>query len=284
MLKIALPNKGSLSDGAVEIIRHAGYKCRRSGRELMVVDSANTIEFVYLRPRDIPVYVARGIIDLGITGRDLLLDSRAEAAECLALGFGGSTFRYAVPDDSDRTPDTFGGLRIATSYPNLVRDDMKRRGLDVEVLRLDGAVEISIRLGVADAIADVVESGRTLKEAGLKTVGDPVLQSEAVVLSRPPATLPEEDSEAGLMLRRISGILLAREYAMVEYDCPRAVLDDACMVTPGIESPTVAPLNEAEWVAVKAMARKKDVNGIMDRLADLGARGILITDIRTCRL
>lgn len=283
MLRIALPNKGALSDGAVDIALAAGYRCCRSNKELMVVDAHNGVEFVFLRPRDIPVYVAGGILELGITGRDLVLDSEADVEELLPLGFGRSTFRYAVPVDDPRTPDQFGGLRIATSYPNLVRADMHRRGADVHIVRLDGAVEISIRLGVADVVADVVESGRTLSQAGLKTVGDAILSSEAVVIGGPKSDTSAEN-ETSRFLRRLNGILVAREYVMVEYDCPRSLVEAATKVTPGIEAPTIAPLSEQNWVAVKAMAPKRDVNAIMDQLAELGARGTIITDIRTCRL
>ncbi len=283
MLKIALPNKGSLSEGAIDIALAAGYRCRRSNKELRVVDAGNNVEFVFLRPRDIPVYVDGGIIDLGITGRDLVLDSETDVREVLALGFGCSTFRYAVPLDSDRTPEQFDGLRIASSYANLVHADMRKRGANVQVVRLDGAVEISVRLGVADAVADVVESGRTLKEAGLKTVGEPILSSEAVVIGRSDIAT-DGNGETALFLRRLNGILVARAYVMVEYDCPRQLVEAAAKITPGIESPTIAPLTEPDWVAVKAMAPKREVNSIMDKLAELGARGILITDIRTCRM
>lgn len=282
MLRIALPNKGSLSEGAVDLVTQAGYRCKRWERALMVSDADNAVEFVFLRPRDIPVYVAGGIIQLGITGRDLALDGQAQVQELVALGFGRSTFRYAVPAESEAGPADFEGFRIATSYPNLVAQDMAERGVNVEIVRLDGAVEISIRLGVADAIADVVESGRTLRNAGLKTVGDPLLHSEGVVLGQVGNEVL--GAEEQLFLRRLRGILVARDYVMVEYDCPKSMLKQATTITPGIESPTVAPLDEPDWVAVKSMARKRDVNPIMDTLADLGAKGILITDIRTCRL
>jgi ATP phosphoribosyltransferase len=283
MLRIALPNKGSLSEGAVKIVSEASYRCKRSSRELTVLDPANSVEFIFLRPCDIPVYVSGGVIDVGISGRDLALDSEAEFAEILPLGFGKSTFRYAVPAESGLVPEKFGGLRIATSYPNLVRRDMLARGIDATPVRLDGAVEVSVRLGVADAIADVVQTGRTLVEAGLKMVGQPVLESEAIVLARHDR-IATDNPEVAAFLRRLQGIVVARDYIMVEYDVPVHVLDQACRVTPGIESPTVAPLNEPDWKAVKSMARRKDVNRIMDDLSDLGAKGIIITDIRTCRI
>lgn len=282
MLRIALPNKGSLSEGAIDLAREAGYRCRPDSRELMLLDADNDVQFVFLRPRDIAVYVGRGILDLGITGRDLALDSEADVIELLSLGFGKSTFRYAVPKGSGLTPADFGGLRVATSYPKLVAADLRRRGITAGIVRLDGAVEISISLGVADAIADVVESGRTLAQAGLEVIGDPILMSEAVLIARD-ASLRDEPSVLQFV-RRLEGIIVARKYVMVEYDVPKAALEQACAVTPGIESPTVAPLSKPDWMAVKAMALRSEVNAIMDDLAEIGATGIIITDIRTCRI
>lgn len=282
MLKIALPNKGSLSDDAVRLIREAGYNCRRYSRELIVFDSRNQVEFVFLRPRDIAIYVRKGILDLGVTGRDLAMDSGADVTELLPLGFGRSDFCYAVPAETDLTPDQLDGRRIATSYPRLVMDDLTRRGITAEIIRLDGAVEISIRLGVADAIADVVQTGRTLHAAGLKVVGEPLLKSEAVLVARTAGIA--SDDQVHTFIERIRGIVVAREYVMVEYDIPETMLEMACMVTPGIEAPTVSPLSRKGWVAVKSMSPQKDVNQIMDSLTKIGARGIIVTDIRTCRI
>jgi ATP phosphoribosyltransferase len=282
MLKIALPNKGSLSDDAVQLVREAGYNCRRYSRELIVLDNANQVEFVFLRPRDIAIYVHQGILDLGVTGRDLALDSGAPVVELLPLGFGRSDFCYAVPADTDLQPDRLAGMRIATSYPRLVREDLKRRGVDAEIICLDGAVEISIRLGVADAIADVVQTGRTLEAAGLKVVGSPLLHSEAILVGRNSDIAGKE--AVRIFLERIRGIVVAREYVMVEYDIPEAMLEMACVITPGIESPTVSPLSKKGWVAVKSMSKKQDVNQMMDGLTKIGAKGIIVTDIRTCRI
>lgn len=282
MLKIAIPNKGSLSEEAVRIISNAGYNVRRMGRELMLSDEENDVEFVFLRPRDIAIYVSNGVLDLGITGRDLAVDSGAEVAELLPLGFGKANFYYAVPDGSILTPDRFNGLCIATSYPNLVAADLEKRGVKARIVRLDGAIEISIELGVADLIADVVQTGKTMKEAGLKTVGEPVIQSEAVLIGRNGKTL--ENPAAQTFLERLRGIVVAREYVMVEYDVAESKIAAACDVTPGIEAPTVSPLRKEGWVAVKAMSRKRDINRIMDDLSALDARGIIVTDIKTCRI
>ncbi|GAB6908325.1 ATP phosphoribosyltransferase [Desulfosarcina cetonica] len=282
MLKIALPNKGSLSEDAVQLIREAGYNCRRYSRELIVFDARNQVEFVFLRPRDIAIYVSKGILDMGVTGRDLTLDSGAEVVELLSLGFGRSTFCYAVPAETDLTPDQLNGRRVATSYPRLVTADLHRHGIQAEMVHLDGAVEISIRLGVADAIADVVQTGRTLQAAGLKVVGEPILQSEAVLVARRQDI--EKEEPVHQFIERIRGIVVAREYVMVEYDIPETMLEMACVITPGIESPTVSPLSKKGWVAVKSMSPKNDVNQMMDRLTKIGAKGIIVTDIRTCRI
>lgn len=282
MLRVALPNKGSLSESAIALIREAGYSCYPHDRELIARDAENEIEFVFLRPRDIAVYIGGGVVDVGITGRDLAQDSEAEFVELLPLRFGKSSFCYAVPRESTMTPATFGGKRIATSYPNLVKNHLKTLGVEAKIVRLDGAVEISVQLGVADAIADVVQSGRTLEQAGLRIVGEPVMKSEGLLIGRT-ADVMNQDS-VRILHDRLQGIVVASEYVMMEYDCPRNLLDQACAVTPGLESPTVSPLAEKDWVAIKAMTRRKECNQTMDRLKALGAKGIIVTDIRSCRI
>lgn len=282
MLKIALPNKGSLADEALRLMSEAGYACRRYHRELWVHDKEQDIDFVFLRPRDIAVYVDRGILDMGITGRDLAEEAQVRIVELLPLGFGRSRFCYAVPSQSDLTPDRFGGLRIASSYPRLVERDLTRRGLTADIIALDGAVEISVALGVADAIADVVQSGQTIKQAGLKIVGDPLLASEAILITSRRNT--ELSASFRVVMERLQGIVVARDYVMVEYDAPEVLLPEFCKLTPGIESPTIAPLSKTGWMAVKAMVKRKGVNDIMDQLAAKGAKGIIVTNIQACRL
>ena len=282
MLQIAIPNKGALSEDAVRLLKEAGYKCSRYGRELIVHDTENDVDFIFLRPRDIAVYVGNGIVDLGITGRDLTVDSKAEVAELLPLEFGKSRFCYAVPKNSGLTPDKFDGLRIATSYPEIVARDMAKRNFNVKIVKLDGAVEISVKLGVADCIADVVESGRTLVEAGLEITGEPILHSEALLIAgtEDVANLPAVKK----LIARLRGILVARSYAMIEYDIEKSKLKTCCQITPGIESPTVSPLDNPDWVAVKAMIGKKEINSVMDKLYAEGARGIIVTALSSCRL
>lgn len=282
MIRIALPNKGSLSEEAATLVKAAGYNVRRDAKELSVLDAPNDVEFLFLRPRDIAVYVGKGIVDLGITGRDLLQDSAVEAVELLALGFGKSRFCYAVPNDSPLTVEQLNGHRIASSYPNIVKADMAKRGFDCQVIKLDGAVEISIRLGVADAIADVVESGSTMRQAGLKPIGEPVMLSEAILIAR--STEHATQTQIHSFLQRVQGILTARNYVIVEYDVPAKHLAEVCEITPGVESPTVSPLSKPEWFAVKSLVPRKELNGIIDRLEAHGARGIIVMDLRTCRM
>ncbi len=281
MLRVAVPNKGTLSGAASEMLVEAGYRQRRDQRELVLADPNNDVEFFFLRPRDITTYVAAGQLEVGITGRDLLLDGGSDADEVLALGFGGSTFRYAaVPGTADRVDD-FAGKRIATSYAGLVGADLAARGLSAEVIHLDGAVETAVRLGVADIIADVVSTGTTLRQAGLEIVGDPILESEAVLIRRRNAP---DDPRVAQLIRRLNGVIIARQYVMIDYDCRVETVEAACAITPGIESPTVSPLHDKGWVAVRAMVEQKETNRVMDELWEVGARGILVTDILACRL
>lgn len=281
LLKIAVPNKGSLSDAAQQMLREAGYRQRGDAKELVLTDSANHVEFYYLRPRDIAVYVGEGTLDVGITGRDMLLDSGAAAAEVMTLGFGATRFRYAGPADQQLSIPQLAGKRIATSYPGLVAADLKARGVEARMIKLDGAVESAIRLGVADAIADVVETGRTLRQAGMKVFGEPILHSEAVLIRRCNGSDP-----IGLeqLRRRLDGVLVARTYVMLDYDCPESLVGEASQITPGFESPTVSPLAREGWVAVRAMVPSAEAHRLMDELWELGARAILVTEIAACRL
>ncbi|MFE3188125.1 ATP phosphoribosyltransferase [Nocardia sp. NPDC059240] len=281
MLRVAVPNKGALSESAVAILSEAGYRKRGDSRDLSVIDPVNQVEFYFLRPKDIAIYVGSGELDLGITGRDLARDSGARVQERLALGFGRSTFRYAAPAGRDWKVEDLYDKRIATSYPNLVLQDLAARGIEAEVIRLDGAVEISIQLGVADAIADVVGSGRTLRQHNLVAFGDILCDSEGVLIEAEGAD--QSDKARNQLVARIQGVVFAQQYLMLDYDCPKSLLDAAVKITPGLESPTIAPLTDPEWVAVRALVPRKNGNELMDRLADLGAKAILATDIRSCR-
>ncbi|QUH06287.1 ATP phosphoribosyltransferase [Saccharopolyspora erythraea] len=276
-----MPNKGQMTDPAARMLEEAGYRQRHEKQDLTVLDPDNDIEFFFLRPKDIPLYVGSGELDLGITGRDFVLESGAPLAERLRLGFAECTFRYAAPAEHGWTVDDLDGKRIATSRPNLTSTDLARRGLKAEVVRLDGAVEISVQLGVADAIADIVSSGHTLRRHGLAIVGDPICTGEAVLVDRADADAEPAKEQ---FLARIRGVVVAQQYVMLEYVCRREELDAAAELTPGLESPTILALADDRWISVRAMVCRKNVPTIMDRLAAAGAKAIVSSDVRACRL
>jgi len=278
-LKIALPNKGSLSEAATSILKEAGYRQRTDSRDLVFFDPSADVEFYYLRPRDIAVYVGSGELEIGITGRDLLIDSGADAEEILGLDFGRSKFRFAARNSLKLSE--LQGKRIATAYPGLVSHYLAQNGCNAQVVKLDGAVESSIQLGVADVIADVVSTGGTLKQAGLVVFGEPLLESEAIVIKRKGV---EVRTEVSTLIRRLQGVVIARQYVLVDYDVESKNLEAACAITPGLESPTISPLQKEGWVAVRAMVERKTIHDVMDQLYEVGARGILVTDIHASRL
>jgi ATP phosphoribosyltransferase len=288
VLRIAVPNKGVLSEPAAEMLAESGYRQRRSTKDLAVYDPDNDTEFFYLRPRDIAVYVAAGTLDVGITGRDMLLETAAgngednAAVEVMPLGFGRSSFRFAAPIESGiESIDQLAGKRIATAYPVLLQRFLEGRAVKAGVVKLDGAVETACRLGVADAVCDVVETGTTLRAAGLHIIGDPVLTSEAILVRREGA---EEIPAVAQLRRRLRGVIVARQYVLLDYDCPNELLEKATAVTPGLEGPTVSPLQTPGWSAVRAMVRQSETNRLMDELWELGARAILVTSIHASRI
>ncbi|MET0590259.1 MAG: ATP phosphoribosyltransferase [Naasia sp.] len=278
-LKIAVPNKGTLSENAVSMLREAGYAVRRDPKELIVADPRNGVEFFYLRPRDIATYVGSGALHVGITGRDLLLDSRSSAREIESLDFGASTFRFAGPIGAFADITDLTGRRVATSYEDLVGDFLAAAGVEADLIHLDGAVESAVRLGVADAVADVVETGSTLRKQGLEIFGPVILDSNAVVIAND-ADAPGVDT----LLRRLQGVMVAHQYVLMDYDLPSDLIDQASAITPGFESPTVSPLRGGDWVAVRVMVPRDDTNELMDRLYEIGARAILVSPIHAARI
>lgn len=279
MLRVAVPNKGMLSDAAILMLREAGYAVRRDAKDLHIVDQKHDIEFFYLRPRDIATYVGSGSLDVGFTGLDLLLDSRSSALSVASLDFGESTFRFAGPKGMFKSVSELAGKRIATAYPNLVEDFLKKDKVSATIVQLDGAVEVSVQLGVADAVADVVSSGNTLRQAGLETFGPVILESCAHLI-----VSPNVNQEHLQLLHRMQGVLVAREYVIFDYDCPRNLVDEASKITPGIESPTISPLQDPDWVAIRALVKATDMNSRMDELYALGARAILVSSIHAARI
>ncbi len=287
MLRVALPNKGTLAEPAATMMREAGYRQRSDQRDLSMVDEENQIEFFYLRPKDIATYVGKGDLHLGVTGFDLMEESGSQVQTVLELGFGASRFQFAAPGGEDWKLEDLDGKKIATSYPRLVRSYLSGKRIGAEIVKLDGAVEISIQLGLADAIADVVSSGRTLRQHNLAPIGDPIATSVATLIEREARGDRPEDPEITavkqVFAERLRGVVLAREYLMMDFDCPEHLLEEAEKVAPGLQAPTVSPLSKHGWYAVRTMVRAKDTNRVMDRLARIGAKAILTSEIRSCR-
>jgi ATP phosphoribosyltransferase len=291
MLRVALPNKGTLAEPAATMMREAGYRQRSDSRDLSMLDDENEIEFFYLRPKDIATYVGSGDLHLGITGADLMDESGSQVKRVIELGFGASKFRFAAPERTDDGRDwkleDLEGKKIATSYPRLVRAHLARNRVRADIIKLDGAVEISVQLGLADAIADVVSSGRTLRQHGLKPFGAAIAESQATLIEREPRPDREETVEVKsakqVFTARIQGVVYARQYLMLDYDCPEDVLETAKGITPGMQAPTVSPLMQKGWFAVRSMVSRTCANKVMDDLAALGVRAILTSEIRSCR-
>ena len=281
LLKIAVPNKGALAEAAAEMLRSAGYRQRTDPKDLTLIDVDHNVEFYYLRPRDIAVYVGDGHLDLGITGRDMLMDSEAEADEIMALGFGGSRFRFAAPAGGGNTVDNLAGKRIATSYPGLLQVWLDEQGIEASLVKLDGAVESAIRLGVADVVADVVDTGTTLRLAGLEMFGDAILTSEAILIRRRGV---EDPAGIDSLRTRLDSVLVANNYLMMDYNVAETDLPATTALAGGVNGPTVSQLAKNGWLAVRVLVPRKGAHLLMDRLFDAGARGILLTELTACRL
>jgi ATP phosphoribosyltransferase len=278
MIKVALPNKGQLFEPTMDILASCGYKVSKSLRSLSTMDSDNQVEFYFLRPGDIPLYVANGILDAGVTGKDFVAEKGVNPACLLDLNYGASKLCAAVPEAHPaKALADLKGAKIATSFPNIVRGKLPGN----ELVELEGAVEISIKLGIADAIVDIVETGSTLKAAGLRIIGESLFQSRAALYAHPGR---EKLEEVLILKSRIEGKLLAQEYMMVEYDAPEALLKAACIITPGIESPTVMSLEKSGWFAVKAMIKRRESQRILDTLSKLGCKGIMLTAVDSIRI
>ena len=282
LLRIAVPNKGALAEPAAAMLRAAGYRQRTDAKDLTLIDSDHNVEFYYLRPRDIAVYIGRGDLDLGITGRDMLIDSAADATEIMQLGFAGSRFRFAALGGSAMTVADVAGKRIATSYPGLLRAFLDEQGISAELVKLDGAVESAIRLGVADVVADVVDTGTTLRRAGLELFGDSICSSEAVLIQRNGAE--ELPASADALRTRLTSVLVAQNYLMMDYNVEQSSFDATLSLAPGVEGPTVSTLAKEGWYAVRVLVPRKGAHLLMDQLYEAGARGILLTELTACRL
>ncbi|HEV2970248.1 MAG TPA: ATP phosphoribosyltransferase [Pirellulales bacterium] len=280
-LRIGVPSKGRLAEVAEALLKEAGLHFRRTERSLFARCKELPVDITFLRADDIPVLCAEGAIDLGVTGADLVAESRVELIARLELGVGNCRLAVCVPESSSIThPGQLNGARIATSFPNVTADYLRQHGAEAHLVTLMGSVEIMIALGVAEAIVDLVETGSTLAANQLRIL-DQIGQYETILVQNREARQPEL---ADRVVRRLEGVVIARSYSLLEYNVPRGKLREAEQITPGFNSPTVSALEDPHWCAVRVMVRRGEVISIMEKLESLGASAILETQITNCRL
>ena len=280
-LRIGIPSKGRLSELATELLLQAGVNFRRQDRSLFARVSSMPVEITFLRTDDIPTLCAEGAIDLGITGSDLVQEANAEVQVRMKLGVGRCKLAICVPTHSDiERPSQLAGKRVATSFPNTTERFLKQHDAPVHLVKLNGSVEVMISLGVADAIVDLVETGSTLAANQLRILTE-IGHYETVLVQSPAC---RDLITADRIVRRLEGVVIARDYSLLEYNVPREKLAAAEAVTPGFTSPTVTSLEDSGWCAVRAMVKSSDVISIMEKLEALGALAILEMSINNCRL
>ena len=281
-LRIAVPSKGRLRDSAVEILQGAGLRFRLSGRRLFSVCSDTDTRIIFSNVQDIPVLVAEGVVDLGITGSDQVLEKRVSVIEHQKLGFGKCRVSVAAHKDSKiRKPMDLSGKVVGSSFANLASDYFRTEGVDdVHIISIEGAVEVMVLLGLVDAIVEIVETGNSLLENDLVELW-PVLSAEAVLIGN---ENPRDVGERDRFLRRVEGVLAARRYSLLEYNCPVDQLEVATRITPGFSSPTVQKLVDSQWLAVRVLVERSEVHQILDQLEEIGCVAILESEVRHSRL
>jgi ATP phosphoribosyltransferase len=281
-LRVAVPSKGRLQDTAVELLRGAGLRFRMSGRRLFAECSDSGTRIIFCNTADIPVLVAEGVVDLGITGSDQVAEKGVRVETHRRLGFGRCHLAVAVHKDAPyASASDLAGRVVGAKFVQLARDWFDRHGVeDVHVLELQGAVEVMVLLGLVDAIVEIVETGSSLVENDLVEL-DRVLDAEAVLIGN---DRPRDREARDRLIRRIDGVLAAARYSLLEYNCPRSRIDEATRITPGYSSPTIQPLSDGDWLAVKVMVEKDAVHAVVDALEAIGCVAILETDLRHARL
>lgn len=280
-LRIGLPSKGRLSEISSELLNQAGLNFRRQTRGLFARVKGLPIDLVFLRTDDIPTLCAEGAIDMGFTGSDLVEEARVDVETRMQLGVGRCRLAICVPDDSPiNAAGQLDKTRIATSFPNITSDYLAQHQADAHLVSLSGSVEVMIQLGVADAIVDLVETGSTLAANRLRILEE--IGSYETVLIQNDRCRDQETAQR--VVRRLEGVVIARDYSLLEYNIPRAKLAEAESITPGFDSPTVNTLEDEAWCSVRVMVKRNEVIAAMEKLETLGASAIFETTISNCRL
>ena len=280
-IKFAIPSKGRLMEPTIDLLKKSGFKFRAQGRNLYATCTNYDIVFIFIRADDIPVLVDSGVVDLGITGSDLIQERMADVDHLLHLGYGQCRLCVAVKDEwKEESLESLTGINIATSFPVMTTEYFKKQDVNVICIEMNGSVEIMIALNLAQAIVDIVETGDSLRDNNLKVFKEIGLYETTLIASKKIAG----DERVTRIKRRREGVLVANHYSMLEYNIHESRLKEAEKITPGFESPTVSRLDEKEWLAVKVMVKKSEVVQVMDRLEALGATAIIETEIMNCRL
>lgn len=276
-VRLAIPNKGRLHRKALEVLEAAGIDLRGDDDRRLYAESAEgRLRVLFARADDIAGFVSHGAADVGITGWDLVRESGADVEELVDLGFGSCRLVVAVPEDLEGPLED--GARVATSFPNLTRRHFEDRGRDVEIVQVSGAAEAAPHIGVADAIVDLTSSGRTLERNRL-VPRETILESSARLVANPEALAGSKARGIEDLAFAVESVIHARGKKYLMADVPEEVLDDVAELLPGIEGPTVVPIQTSDWVAIQVVVDESDVYDKIHALKKLGAKGILVTPI-----
>lgn len=278
MLRIAVQSKGRLYEDTMNLLKETGIKIGSNKRTLLVQSSNFPLEVLFLRDDDIPQTVADGVADVGIVGENEFVERNENADIVKRLGFSKCRISLAIPKAVDYSGvEWFNGKKIATSYPNILRNFLKQNNVNTDIHVIQGSVEIAPGIGLADGIFDIVSSGSTLISNNLKEV-EVVMKSEALLIGNKNLT---DDKKAILddLLFRVESVLIADDKKYVRMNAPKAYLDQIVKVLPGLKSPTIIPLADNDWCSVHAVLDEKHFWEIVGQLKSLGAEGILVTPI-----
>jgi ATP phosphoribosyltransferase len=277
-LRLAVPNKGRLVEPTLQLLHDAGLVFEEHERSLVSHVQNWELDILFVRTNDVIEFVGDGVADLGVTGVDLMAESGAELPVIRPLGYGRCRLVAAVPTDSAcRTVEEFAGLRVATAHPNAARRYFEERRIPVDVIPISGAVEVAPRLGLAEAIVDLVSTGSTLVMNGLRPVGD-VLASEAILVANPAAHRARGQQLAALDTM-LGAVLAGRDRKYLMMNAPAVRLAELEALLPGLESPSIIPLAHEGMIAIHSVVGADDVWGLLPRLKAAGASGILVLPI-----
>lgn len=277
-LKIAVQKSGRLSEKSLALLAESGIAAVNGTRKLQTSATNFPLEILFLRDDDIPQYVAEGVADIGIIGQNELLEKRSTVETVLPLGFARCRMCLAIPREIN-APDLswFEGKKVATSYPNILREYFRKQQIAAEIENISGSVEIAPGIGLADAIFDIVSTGSTLTMNGLKEAAT-VLQSEAILIANCQLAASKR-SVLNQLVFRIKAVNAAKNHKYILLNAPNAVVDKIADLLPGMKSPTVLPLAKKGWSSVHSVVREDEFWATIDQLQALGAEGILVSPI-----